>query len=76
MLAVDFLPCELPVDASKHFSATLTPFISALAGADFLGSFEASHLPPELARATILYRGRLTENYQYLHEHLESLDPA
>jgi saccharopine dehydrogenase (NAD+, L-lysine forming) len=70
VLAVDFLPCELPVDASIEFSRTLSPFIPALANADFSGSLADSGLPPELSRATILLRGRLTEPYAYLAEHV------
>ena len=70
VLAVDFLPCELPVDASKYFSGALSPFIPALAGADFSGKLEDSGLPPELQRAVIVYKGRLTEPYSYLQSEL------
>jgi alanine dehydrogenase len=68
VLAVDFLPCELPVDASNFFSETLSPFVPALARADFEATLDSSGLPPELKRATIVYHGRLTEPYQYLEE--------
>lgn len=71
VLAVDFLPCELPVDASRTFSEQFRPFISALANADFTRPLEASGLPPELVRATICYRGALTEPYRYLAAHLD-----
>jgi len=64
--AVDFLPCELPVDASNYFSGAFAPFVPGLAQADFSRPFDQSGLPPELARATILYKGRLTQSYQYL----------
>ena len=66
VLAVDFLPCELPVDASNFFSKTLRDFIPALAKADLSADLAKSGLPPELQRATIVYRGKLTEPYQYL----------
>jgi alpha-aminoadipic semialdehyde synthase len=66
VLAVDFLPCELPADASRHFSDSLIPFVSGLAKADFSGPLDQSGLPPELQRATIVYRGKLTEPYRYL----------
>jgi len=71
VLAVDLLPCELPVDASRHFSQSLRPFVPALARADF-GAADVSRcgLPPELERATIVYRGQLTERYRYLAEHV------
>ena len=70
VLAVDFLPCELPVDSSNDFSLTLTPYIAALAHADFARDIENSGLPPELQRATIVYQGKLTEPYRYLETHL------
>lgn len=70
VLAVDALPCEVPVDASRQFSRSLFPFIPGLAQADFEADFTNSGLPPELQRATILYRGDLTERYSYLQEHI------
>jgi len=70
VLAVDFLPCELPVDASKHFSRSFAPFMPGLAKADFSGRLEESGLPPELQRATIVYKGQLTEPYRYLESQI------
>ena len=66
VLAVDFLPCELPLDASIHFSNSFKPFVPGLAGADFSRTLEQSGLPLELQRATIVYKGQLTEPYRYL----------
>ena len=66
VLAVDFLPCEVPVDASIAFSGAVYPFMAGLAKADFSGSLADSGLPKELARATIVYHGELTEPYKYL----------
>ncbi len=66
VLAVDFLPCELPVDASTYFSQSLRPLLPALAGADFSQPLSKSGLPPELQRATIVYKGKLTKPYRYL----------
>jgi saccharopine dehydrogenase (NAD+, L-lysine-forming) len=70
VLAVDFLPCELPVDASNYFSRSFAPFVPALARADFSGSLEQSGLPPELQTATIVYQGKLTEPYRYLESEI------
>jgi len=70
VLAVDFLPCELPVDASNFFSKALKPLIPVLAGADFKAELPDSGLSPEWQRATIVYHGKLTEPYEYLKEHL------
>jgi alpha-aminoadipic semialdehyde synthase len=66
VLAVDFLPCELPVDSSTYFGHSLRPLIPALARADFSRPLAESGLPPELQRATIVYQGKLTEPYRYL----------
>lgn len=71
VLAVDHLPCELPRDASLHFSRSLSPFISGLAATDFRRSLGESGLPPELGRATIVYQGKLTEPYRYLQRFME-----
>ena len=70
VLAVDFLPCEVPVDASNHFSQALSPFIPALARAQYTAPLADSGLPPALQRGTIVYRGELTEPYRYLADHL------
>lgn len=70
VLAVDFLPCELPVDASNYFSSSLSPLMPGLARADFRGALEQSGLPPELRRATIVYKGKLTEPYRYLESEI------
>ncbi len=66
VLAVDFLPCELPADASRSFSQALRPLVPALDQADLGKPLEQSGLPPELQRATIVYRGELTPDYRYL----------
>ena len=66
ILAVDILPCELPVDASRYFGQSLSPFMPALDKADFSKPLSECGLPPELARATIVYKGKLTEPYRYL----------
>ncbi len=70
VLAIDNLPCELPVDASTYFGRSLSPLMSALARADFNGALADSGLPPELQRATIVYKGELTEPYRYLESEI------
>ncbi len=72
VLAVDILPCELPVDASKYFGQQLSPFVAALANANYTGTLAESGLPPELTRATIVWRGELTEPYRYLAEKVKT----
>ncbi|MEW6742400.1 MAG: bifunctional lysine ketoglutarate reductase /saccharopine dehydrogenase family protein [Planctomycetota bacterium] len=76
VLAVDALPCELPLDASTYFSRTLLPFLPPLDRADFARPLDSSGLPPELAAATILYHGELTERYRYLEPHLAAVIPG
>ncbi|MFQ5805498.1 MAG: bifunctional lysine ketoglutarate reductase /saccharopine dehydrogenase family protein [Phycisphaerae bacterium] len=66
ILAVDILPCELPVDASAQFGKLLSPLIPALARANLGGALGESGLPPALQRATIVYKGELTGPYRYL----------
>jgi alanine dehydrogenase len=71
ILAVDILPSELPREASEYFSEILEPFIPAIAGADYSVPFEELDLPSEIARAMIVYHGKLTPDYRYLAKHLE-----
>lgn len=70
VLAVDNLPCELPREATLHFSEALKPFLENLASTDKDKPFEALNLLPELKRALILHRGTLTPDFQYLQESL------
>ena len=72
ILAVDNLPCELPADASRQFSRSLAPFIPGLAKTDFKALLTDSGMPPELAAATVLYHGELTESYRYLEQCLDA----
>lgn len=71
IMAVDILPCELPKDSSTHFGQSLRPFMPALAAADFDKPIENSGLPAELQRATIVYKGELTEPYKYLKSEIQ-----
>ena len=72
VLAVDILPSELPREASEYFSEILEPFIPGIANADYTVPFEELTLPSEIARAMILYHGKLTPDYRYLADHLAS----
>ncbi|MBA2662053.1 MAG: hypothetical protein H0U74_07130 [Bradymonadaceae bacterium] len=59
------------VDASRHFSHALRPFVTALAQArlDAL-SLDQSGLPRILQRACIVWRGQLSERFDYLQSSL------
>jgi alpha-aminoadipic semialdehyde synthase len=72
VLAVDNLPCELPLDSSTHFSQALEPFFPAIITEDFSAGLDESRLPPELKGATILRLGQLTPSFRYLEKHLAS----
>jgi alpha-aminoadipic semialdehyde synthase len=74
VMAVDNLPCELPRESSTSFSETLLDFIPALANADFTVPFSDLELPRELKDAVIVYRGKLTEKFQYLEQYLPKED--
>ena len=68
VLAVGNLPCELSRESSTAFSAALSPFVPALAAADFSVAFARLSLPPELRRALILHRGDFTPEYGYMRQ--------
>jgi alanine dehydrogenase len=66
ILAVDKLPSELPLEASRTFGKALFPFVPALARADFRQSLDRIRLPQEFCRAIIAHQGQLTPDYKYL----------
>ena len=70
VLAVDILPSELPLEASEEFAKSLSPFLPALARADFSRPLGELGLPPEIARAVIVHRGELTPAFRHLKAHL------
>ena len=72
VMAVDNLPCELPLESSEEFSRVLRDMVPAIAAADWRDDFEALDLPPHLKRAVIVHRGELTPDYRYLKDHLET----
>jgi len=66
VMAVDNLPCELPVEASQHFGDSLLRFLGALARCDWSRPFAELDLPPEIAGAVIAHRGELTPEHHHL----------
>jgi len=71
IMAVDILPSELPLDASESFSQALKDYIPAIAAADYEVDFEKLGLPPEMKRAVIVHRGKLTPSFTYLQRFLD-----
>lgn len=71
VMAVTNLPCEFSADASARFASELAPLHDALLKADWQAEdFEDSGLPPELAKATILWQGKLTPDFAYMAEYV------
>jgi alpha-aminoadipic semialdehyde synthase len=70
ILAVDFLPTELPVESSAAFGDALSEFMAFLVACDFSQPFDELDLPAPLKRAVIVHRGELTPDYAYLEDSL------
>jgi len=70
VLAVDNLPCELPLDASQHFGDALLRFLPALSRCDWSRPIGALDVQDEIRRAVIVHRGRLTPPFAGLARHL------
>jgi saccharopine dehydrogenase (NAD+, L-lysine-forming) len=68
IMAVDNLPCELPVESSADFSTALLPYVRPIVTADYTVPFDECALPPEIRRAVIVYQGELTPGYRYLEQ--------
>ena len=70
VLAVDNLPCELPRSSSLDFGNTLTKLIPDILKADFSTDFAHCRLSPRIKNSVILYKGKLTPQYEYLEKYL------
>ena len=75
VLAVDNLPCQLPVESSDHFGDTLSGFVPRLARPDWNRPLNQLGLPESIAGAVIAHRGELAPRYGYLREHLARNGP-
>ncbi len=71
VMAVDILPSELPREASESFGHALIRFVPAIATANYDLDFDKIALPHEIKRAMILHKGKLTPDYEYIHEYLK-----
>jgi alpha-aminoadipic semialdehyde synthase len=70
VMAVDNLPCELPVESSMYFSSILSKLMPDLVKADYTLDYNSLNLPLSLKKAVVVYKGELTEDYKYLQEYL------
>ena len=66
VMATDNLPAELPLESSLFFSNVLSPYVPAIAMADYSSDFENCGLPSPIKKAVILYRGEFTPEYEYM----------
>jgi len=77
--AVDHLPAELPIDASKHFSEKLTGFMKSIVDSAYPSDYpireEDSDLPVEIFRACESWNGKLMPKYSYLYKELSKYYP-
>lgn len=72
VMAVDILPSELPRDSSIAFSTMLRPFVKAIAHANYKADNpDDAGLPAPIRRALIVYRGKLTPEYEYLTQYIK-----
>ncbi len=71
VMCIDNLPCELPMDASCHFSSILPDYIPAIMEMDLSLDWDMCNLPTNLQRATLVYRGELTPQFAYLQQFLD-----
>ncbi len=70
IMAVDNLPCELPVESSVFFSHALRGFVAEFAGVDRRAPLAAAGLSEALKRAMIAERGVLLPRFGYIEPHL------
>ena len=66
--SMDFLPSELPRDASQHFSNKLFEYAIELANDDPNTPFQQLTLNPEIKNAMMTCHGQITPRYQYINE--------
>ncbi len=66
IMAVDNLPCELPLESSQHFSASLRGFVEELVEADIGRREGLASLSYPLRQSVIAFRGELEPRFQML----------
>jgi len=71
VMAIDNLPAEISIESSEFFSSSLKPFVPDIAKADFSKDFENCDLPPAIKKAVIIYRGKLTPDYEYMKKFIK-----
>lgn len=73
VMAIENLPCEIPLESSTGFSGALKRLLPGLIHTDFSMDFDHIQLPDELRGAMILLHGKLTPKYRYLEKFLRQI---
>ncbi|HPF34098.1 MAG TPA: hypothetical protein P5571_02735 [Candidatus Krumholzibacteria bacterium] len=70
VMGVDNLPCELPREASEHFSSVFKGMVAPLGDCDWSAPYAELDLPPHLKSAVICHGGGLAPQFARLAEPL------
>ncbi len=74
--AVDHLPAEFPIDASRHFSKNLYSYMKVLASSKYPVDFEdQGEIPKEILNAEMTCNGKLTPRFSYIYKNLADFYP-
>lgn len=71
VMAVTNLPCAFSADASAQFARDMAHLLPLISTADYDSTLEASGLPDEIKKATIIWKGELTGPFRYMKEYLQ-----
>jgi len=78
-MAVDILPASVPLDASRHFSNALEPYLAALIEEESGGRADSTKQTPHqaaLTRATIASAGVLAPKHSWLQSAVDQVDKS
>ncbi|MBN1880113.1 hypothetical protein JW823_08385 [bacterium] len=70
IMAIENLPCEIPLESSSGFSSALKVLLPGMKDADFSRDIDRIGLPDEIKGAVIVLNGVLTDKYRYLEKSL------
>jgi alpha-aminoadipic semialdehyde synthase len=72
VMAIDNLPCEFPKEASAEFSHVLKNYVYEIYHADFEKNFDELELSYPIKKALIVHKGKLTKDYVYINQYLQT----
>ncbi|NQT33459.1 MAG: hypothetical protein HQ594_07295, partial [Candidatus Omnitrophica bacterium] len=70
VLAVDNLPCEMPVESSEYFSKVIRDYIYQLTVNGDKNVTTHPNIPSEIRRSVITQNRKLTRDYRYLERYI------